>query len=54
MINLIEKAMQFVDAEIRSYELAPEINGCEMTPEWAEMLGIFRAIKSALEKAVDG
>ena len=50
---MIEKAMEFVDAEIRSYELAPEINGCEMKPEWAEMLGIFRTIKSVLEKAVD-
>lgn len=53
MIDLIEKAMQFVDAEIRSLELAPEINGCEMTAEWAEMLDIFHTIKSALEKAVN-
>ena len=50
---MIEKAMQFVDAEIRSYELAPKINGCEMTAEWEEMLHIYRTIKSALEKAVD-
>lgn len=53
MIDLIEKAMQFVDAEIRSYELAPKINGCEMIAEWEEMLHIYRTIKSALEKAVD-
>ena len=50
---MVKKAMEFVDAEIRSYELAPVINGCEMTDEWAEMLAIFKTIKSALEKAVD-
>lgn len=50
---MIKKAMEFVDDEIRSYELAPVINGCEMTAEWAEMLAIFKTIKSALGKVVD-
>ena len=50
---MVKKAMEFVDAEIRSYELAPKINGCEMTAEWAEMLDIFHTIKSVLEKAVN-
>lgn len=46
---MLKKAMQFVDEEIKSYELAPIINGCEMTAEWAEMLEIFKTIKSVLK-----
>lgn len=37
-----EKAVAFFEEEIRSLELAPEINGCAMTQEWQDRLDIMR------------
>lgn len=45
-----EKAIKFFNEEIRRLELAPKINGCKMTEEWAEQLEICKTAKSAIEK----
>ena len=47
----IEKALNFFKEEIIRLRKAPEINGCEMTPEWLEMLQIYNTAVEALEKA---
>ena len=49
---MIDKAIKFFETEIRSLELAPELNGCEMTEEWQEQMDIFKAAKEALEKQI--
>ena len=49
---MILKAIKFFDEEIRRLELAPEINGCEMTEEWQEQMEIFKVARAALEKQV--
>lgn len=49
----MKKALNFINEEIRRLELAPEINGCEMTPEWFEMLEIYTTIKSVLIKEME-
>ncbi len=46
----IEKAIKFFKEEIIRLRKAPEINGCEMTPEWLEMLQIYNTAVEALEK----
>ena len=46
------KAIKFFKDEIRRLELAPEINGCEMTEEWKEQMEICETAKSALEKQI--
>ena len=48
-----KKTLAFVQEEIRSLELAPQLNGCEMTAEWAEMLDIFRTIERVLKVIMD-
>ncbi len=44
-----EKAITWIKEEIRSLELAPEINGCTMTPEWAAQLDIMRTCLEAVQ-----
>lgn len=46
----IQKAIKFAESEIKSLELAPEINGCEMTEWWKEQIKIWKTAMSALEK----
>lgn len=43
-----EKSIAWIKEEIRSLELAPELNGCPMTPEWAEQLDIMRTCLEAV------
>lgn len=45
-----EKAISYITEEIRSLELAPELNGCPMTPEWAEQLDIMRTCLEAVQE----
>ena len=44
----INKAIKFFEEEIVRLRKAPEINGCEMTPEWNEMLQIYNTAVEAL------
>ena len=53
-LEKLKKALKYVNDEIRSLELAPTINGCEMTEDWKEMLEINRIIKEVLEKEIEG
>lgn len=48
----IQKAIKFAECETKSLELAPEINGCEMTEVWKEQIQIWKTAISALEKQV--
>ena len=48
----IEKAIKFAEKEIRSLELAPKINGCEMTGWWKEQIEIWKTAISALKKHI--
>lgn len=43
-----EKAIAWIKEEIRSLELAPQLNGCPMTPEWSEQLDIMRTCLEAV------
>ena len=44
-----EKAIAFLNDEIRSLRLAPTINGCGMKPEWAEQLEIMETCLEAVK-----
>lgn len=46
----IDKAIKFFKDEIRSLELAPKINGCEMKDEWREQMSICKTALLALER----
>lgn len=48
----IKKVKRFFEQEIRSLELAPKINGCEMTKDWKEQIEICKMSISALEKQI--
>ena len=48
----INKAINFFEEEIVRLRKAPEINGCEMTPEWKEMLQIYNTAVEALRKQI--
>ena len=48
----IQKAIKFAKSEIKSLELAPKINGCEMTEWWKEQIKIWKTAISALEKQI--
>ncbi len=48
----IQKAIKFAENEIKSLELAPEINGCEMTEWWKEQIEVWKNAISALEKQI--
>lgn len=48
----IKKVKRFFEQEIRSLELAPKINGCEMTEDWKEQIEICKMSISALEKQI--
>ena len=43
-----EKAIKYLTEEIRSLRMAPQINGCPMTPEWAEQIDILEACLEAV------
>ena len=45
-----EKAIVFFREEVKRYESAPNINGHEMTPEWAEEMSICKTAIEALEE----
>lgn len=45
-----QKAIAWLQDEIRSLRLAPTINGCEMKPEWAEQLEIMKTCLEAVKK----
>jgi hypothetical protein len=44
-----EKAIAWINEEIRSLELAPELNGCQMTQEWATQMEIMRTCLEAVQ-----
>lgn len=44
----VNKAIKFFEEEIVRLRKAPEINGCEMTPEWIEQLQIYNTALEAL------
>ena len=46
----IQKAIKFAEGEIKSLELAPKINGCEMTEWWKEQIEVWKTAISALKK----
>lgn len=45
-----ERAMEFFKDEIRRLELAPDINGCEMTDDWREQMSVCKTALIALER----
>lgn len=47
--ELKTRAISWLKEEIRSLERAPELNGCPMTPEWAEQLEIMRTCLEAVQ-----
>ena len=51
MTNIL-KALKFAKSDIKSLELAPKINGCEMTEWWKEQIEIWKTAISALEKQI--
>ena len=48
----IQTAIKFAENEIKSLELAPKINGCEMTKWWKEQIKVWKTAISALEKQI--
>ena len=46
----IQTAIKFAENEIKSLELAPKINGCEMKEWWKKQIEIWETAISALEK----
>ena len=46
----IQKTIKFAESEIKSLELAPKTNGCEMTELWKEQTEVWKIAISALEK----
>lgn len=44
-----KKALKLIQAEIQSYKAAPKINGCKMTPEWAEMIEFHKTCEKLLK-----
>lgn len=44
-----QKAIAWLNDEIRSLRLAPTINGCGMKPEWAEQLEIMQTCLEAVK-----
>ena len=51
MTNIL-KAIKFAKSEIKSLELAPKINGCEITEWRKEKIEIWKTAISALEKQI--
>ena len=43
-----EKAIHWLEWELRSLRRAPEINGCPMTPEWAEQISVLETCLEAV------
>lgn len=48
----IQAAIKFAENEIKSLELAPKINGCEMKEWWKRQIEIWETAISALEKQI--
>lgn len=48
----IRTAIKFAENEIKSLELAPKINGCEMTELWKKQIEIWKTAIYALEKQI--
>ena len=48
----IQAAIKFAENEIKSLELAPKINGCEMKEWWKKQIEIWETAISALEKQI--
>ena len=48
----IQTAIKFAENEIKSLELAPKINGCEMKEWWKKQIEIWETAISALEKQI--
>lgn len=46
-----EKAIKYLTEEIRSLRMAPQINGCPMTPEWADQLEIMETCLQAVRSS---
>lgn len=44
-----ETAIKWLEWEIRSLQLAPEINGCPMTKEWTDQLEIMQTCLEAVK-----
>ena len=47
-----QAAIKFAKNEIKSLELAPKINGCEMKEWWEKQIEIWETAISALEKQI--
>ncbi len=45
-----KKAIEWMAREIRYLKLAPKVNGCEMTEEWAEQIQIYELAIDALSR----
>ena len=48
----IQAAIKFAENQIKSLELAPKINGCEMKEWWKKQIEIWETAISALEKQI--
>ena len=48
------EAMEFFAEEIRLLPRAPDVNGCEMTPDWRELLSYNSAALDALARLESG
>lgn len=46
-----ERAIKYLTEEIRSLRMAPQINGCPMTPEWADQLEVMKTCLEAVRSA---
>lgn len=44
-----EKAIHWLEWELRSLRRAPDINGCPMTPEWAEQISVLETCLEAVK-----
>lgn len=44
-----KKALNLIQSEIQLLKDAPKINGCKMTPEWAEMIEFYKTCEKLLK-----
>lgn len=52
-MNEKERAILWIERELRFLREAPLINGCEMKPEWAEQIDVWEAALDALKTVLD-
>lgn len=50
--SIEERALKFFRNEVKSLLIAPSLNGCEMTEEWAEMLAVFNFAIDAINQTI--